>query len=267
MINRIKQAFSKFLFCWEISGDVSSFLELLLNTKKYKWNKNNLISLSRRRIDTPVKYNFKINKKSREVYLRTYAGDIDIFYEIFWKKVYKFSHTRQPRTIIDLGANVGLASLFFISEFPSCKIYAVEPVQDNVDVLKKNLAKQVIDKQVIIIEAAVSDNDNYMSLNAPALKYNFKLSDIANDTDIKIKVLSMDSLFKNYSHEEIDLLKIDIEGEEEKIFFSNTGWLTRVKEIIVEVHSEKANEICRNALENKFNLEKRSSTIFYWSKI
>ena len=44
--------------------------------------------------------------------------------------------------IIDAGANIGLASIWFSEQFPACKIFAVEPDRGNLSVLARNAAKR-----------------------------------------------------------------------------------------------------------------------------
>ena len=34
---------------------------------------------------------------------------------------------KECRTVIDLGANIGLAALYFASHYPRCQLFAVEP--------------------------------------------------------------------------------------------------------------------------------------------
>ena len=51
-----------------------------------------------------------------------------------------FEVEKPPRTLVDAGANIGLASLYFANRFPSANIIAIEPEQSNFDLLRKNVA-------------------------------------------------------------------------------------------------------------------------------
>lgn len=264
---RIKTAFNKLIFCLNITANISSFILLVWNTKKYKWSKNNFKKRSLN--ESPVKYTLRFNKQRQIIYLRTYSGDIDIFYEIFWKKVYSFSSTGTPRFIIDIGANVGLATLYFLKEFPGCKIICVEPDPANVETLKKNLELQIKKQQVKVYEAAISNNDGNMFLNSPQLKYNSKLlaDDNNDEMNLSVKVLSMNNFLKENSIEQTDILKIDIEGSEVELFSADVSWLSIVKEVVIETHSITAEEICSKAFkENQFVLQDHTANIFHWIK-
>lgn len=270
MINRVKQAVDKLIFCWKVTGNTSSFLALMLNTKRYKWNKNNLHDLSKAADNPPVKYQMIFNEKPRNVYLRTYSGDIDIFYEIFWKKAYKFNYAPRPGVIIDLGANIGLATLFFLNEFPFSKVIAVEPEPGNLEILKKNLEEEINTQKVIVAKAAVSDKDDYLSLSVPLLKYNATIKGNKYDENsLQVKVMSMQTLLETYNISAVDIIKIDIEGSEKELFSENIDWLRKIREISIEFHSSADFDIYGKVLRyNNFELQSTntndSSVIYHW---
>ena len=227
-------AFKKFIFCFKISADFLSFIKLLWFTKKYKWNRNDNAFYK------AVGYNILLNKKKYTIHLRTYSGDIDIFYEIFFRKVYEIQSTKNASMVIDLGANVGLATLFFLSKYPSAKILSVEPDPENAKLFRKNLSKEITQGKVAFFEAAVSDHAGKMFLSQPVLKYNPTLSKEKSANAIEVEVLSMHQLVELARVDRIGILKIDIEGAEEGILLNNEDWLSKVDSIIVEIHSEKS---------------------------
>jgi FkbM family methyltransferase len=46
----------------------------------------------------------------------------------------------RPSTILDLGANIGLASIYFATRYPQAHIWSFEPLPENLELLKRNLA-------------------------------------------------------------------------------------------------------------------------------
>ena len=62
-------------------------------------------------------------------YLRTYTGDIRIFYEIFLERIYRLpvSVVRDPLVIVDAGASIGMAAAYFstVSLVDKCGIYCI----------------------------------------------------------------------------------------------------------------------------------------------
>jgi len=81
----------------------------------------------------------KVPALKYKVAIRNNSSDIPLFTNIFILEEYNVSNENQVSTIIDCGANVGLASLYFLSKFPNATIIAVEPEIHNYLMLKRNL--------------------------------------------------------------------------------------------------------------------------------
>lgn len=54
-------------------------------------------------------------------YLRCGSSDISTYEQVFIGREYDFATLREPRHIIDAGANIGLASIFFCRAVSFCK--------------------------------------------------------------------------------------------------------------------------------------------------
>ncbi|HRP32312.1 MAG TPA: FkbM family methyltransferase [Agriterribacter sp.] len=244
MLNRLLTAVRKFIFCYTITADSGSFLKLLVNTKRYRYGRDF-------GEDTPVLYHLLLNGTRKTVFLRTYCGDIEIFYEVFWKKVYSVpTHLAiRPLTVVDLGANTGMASLFFSAYYPNAKIYAVEADDNNMQVFLKNLSSEIGSSQVIAIRAAVFSKDVELFLQQREKAYNSSITHAK--TEISVQGISMNTLMQKYALDKIDLLKIDIEGSEEAIFAENTEWMERVSVIVTEIHRPQYRSVCETFLRNR----------------
>src|SRR5690349_22538922 len=65
---------------------------------------------------------------SHDLYIRNHTSDVQAFEQIFLAEDYNFALTNvSPRLIVDAGANVGYASIYFANKFPNATILAVEP--------------------------------------------------------------------------------------------------------------------------------------------
>jgi predicted RNA methylase len=105
------------------------------------------------------KYQVALNQQDRDIWLRTYSGDIFIFYEIFLDKAYYLPKEwlGEVKNIIDLGANIGMATLYYQTYlFPTAQYICVEASKQNVKVLKDNLAYS---SSIHVIDGAI----NYQS--------------------------------------------------------------------------------------------------------
>ena len=79
--------------------------------------------------------------------LRTPAGlvevtvphghDVRTVNEVFCRHDYG---TGAHRVVVDVGANIGVASLYFLTRRPDAVVYAFEPVPANLETLERNLA-------------------------------------------------------------------------------------------------------------------------------
>src|SRR5689334_9097667 len=73
--------------------------------------------------------------------VRRNAWDTFTFYEVFLKRVYRAGlPLPQGATVVDCGANIGLASAYFALHTPNIRITAVEPEPTNFSLLERNLA-------------------------------------------------------------------------------------------------------------------------------
>jgi FkbM family methyltransferase len=237
----LKNYLSKLLLAMRLSSNVSTFLLLILNSKRYsraykkKLTRTELVSAT---------YNFHFEQKNLSIEMRTYSGDIDIFYEIFWKRTYDIPAgiASEYVTIVDLGAHIGLASIHFALRHPHSKIIAVEASHKNFELLIKNTADF---PSITCIEAAVYPEDGMVLFDSSGISYNSKLSVSGS----KVQALSMKSLLQEHKIDRVDLLKIDIEGAEELLLSRNNDWLLTVNCIIIEIHANYKIEHLRRDLE------------------
>ncbi|MEP6700783.1 MAG: FkbM family methyltransferase [Bacteroidota bacterium] len=251
MITRLNQVIHKFFFCWQISSDPSTFLKLIWNSKKFRWNPQPAISKIAIDERAPA-YNFQFNGKYRTVFLRTHSGDIAIFYEVFWNKVYELPAEiyKDAKTIVDLGANIGLATLYFRQVNEHARIFALEPEPGNFELLTGNLRTDIINQHVIAICAAIDSEDGEASVQLGEMSYNSMISRNSNRKP-SVRTISMQTLLEEFSIERIDILKIDIEGSEKRLFEGETTWLERVNYILIEFHSEVIRDFCADVLQSR----------------
>jgi tRNA G46 methylase TrmB len=72
--------------------------------------------------------------------LRIPSSDVPTYEQVFIDKEYDFLVKKQPKVIVDAGANIGLASIYFANKYPDAKIIAIEPEQSNFELFKENVA-------------------------------------------------------------------------------------------------------------------------------
>lgn len=175
------------------------------------------------------------------VRLREWGTDIYTFEEIAVREIYKSVITGilVPRTVIDLGANIGLASLYFAHHWPSCKILAVEPNPETCDVLLSNLKPLSRAGRCKMLQAAVWSTSTQLSYyQQPGRFSTFSVHETIHGEKGSgtVSGQTMAEVIRHSGFTAIDLLKVDIEGAEAQLFAGNVDWLSSVGSIAIEFH-------------------------------
>lgn len=171
-------------------------------------------------------------KTGESVAYRLNRGDIQGIREVLMDEVYRLPFTVTPRVIVDLGANIGLTSLYLARRFRPERMVAVEPDTANAALARRNLAP--LGAAVTVVEAAIGPHDGVARF-MPHRQSNLG-SVGASAEGTEVPMISMATLLDTTGIESIDVLKIDIEGGEADLLTGDLGWLERVGAIIAEFH-------------------------------
>jgi FkbM family methyltransferase len=233
MFKRISGAWGKMIFCNNITADISSFLKLIRATKLF-----NVYREKHPYREVYDQFLLRLAGKKVGISLRRYSGDLDIFFEIFWKRAYYFEGIEKypVKTILDLGANIGMSSAFLYTCLPGASFFCVEPDVENMRLLKKNLGGLIPLTQQKFLEAAVGPSDSTGQIIPARYAYNLAVS-IDNGPG-EVKLMKIGSIIQHFGLQKIDLVKIDIEGAE-SFLFHETDWLDTVNSIIIEFHVDE----------------------------
>ena len=143
-----------------------------------------------------------------------------------------------PKIIVDGGANIGLASIYLKNKYPEATIFSVEPDRSNFEILLKNTNAY---KNIICYNNGIwNKNAKLKIINKNAGNESFVVKEINNsDTDINvIHAITIDQIVFDNSIKSINLLKLDIEGSESKVFEDNyKDWLSITENMLVEIHN------------------------------
>lgn len=139
---------------------------------------------------------------------------------------------RRP-LILDLGANIGLASMYFAREFPKARILAVEPNPENAMVARSNVRGL---QNVTVVEAGIASTDGTARMVDPGLgSWGFR-TELSNQGSTPM--LSVQTLMAQTADEGLIpfIAKIDIEGFEHDLFSQNLEWADCFPILIIELH-------------------------------
>jgi FkbM family methyltransferase len=172
------------------------------------------------------------------VHLRLRTSDVWLCQQILVDAQYDSGLSLRPRVIVDGGANIGLASIFFANKYPEARIIAVEPEQSNFEMLQKNVSSY---SNILPIRAALwTKNQNlYGSAAVPghhAYQVREQRVSERDSTCNSVRGLSLQGLMADFGIQHIDMLKVDIEGSEKEVFHDSAGWIGHVGMIAIEIH-------------------------------
>jgi FkbM family methyltransferase len=178
----------------------------------------------------------------REVLVRPGTSDVGTVWGTFARRYHlPPPELEAPRTIWDLGANIGLTIADFACRFPRARIVGVELDGDNVALARRNVASWA--DRCEVIHAAVWTSDGEVRYRGwVGGTSNYQVT--ADAAGRPVRALSLATLMSERGGP-VDYLKIDIEGAERALFRDGTGWAGQVRCIKVELHGDYTIAACR----------------------
>ncbi|MGW5868839.1 FkbM family methyltransferase [Streptomyces sp. NPDC055239] len=184
-----------------------------------------------------------------------------IYNEVFVERDYLKHGIRIPHSarVVDVGANVGMFSLFVMRERPDARVLALEPIPDIHQALLKNLSRYG-SADVNVVRAALGRcrEEQVAFTYFPALpgnstrhpeekQLNKKLVEeqigpeavdrVLGAVEVEADVLRLSDVLREWEPEgRIDLLKIDVEGSELEVLegLDDSDW-RRIRQCVIEV--------------------------------
>jgi len=167
------------------------------------------------------------------------GGFADTVVEIWGLQEYtahRFYSPKNGDVILDIGANIGLFSIWVARQAPQARVFAYEPVAENYAALQTNLAGCA--HSVRVHQAAVGATDGVgMMLDGGARSLDHRLTMASSDAGGEVRVVTLDQAVKETGGSPIDLLKVDIEGAElDMLAAASPSTLKRIRRVALEYH-------------------------------
>jgi FkbM family methyltransferase len=162
---------------------------------------------------------------------------VDAYSPIFEREIYRFEpSTAEPR-ILDCGANIGLATIYWKRLFPNARVVAFEPDPVAFAALCHNLDRLGI-TDVETLPAAVWSDAGTLTLVHPASDGGRLGSRVVEiDSLVTDEVIDVPAVrLRDRLSEPLDLLKLDIEGAEHDVVHDCADRLHLVDRLFVEYH-------------------------------
>ncbi|OGL79701.1 hypothetical protein A3F28_01315 [Candidatus Uhrbacteria bacterium RIFCSPHIGHO2_12_FULL_57_11] len=175
-------------------------------------------------------------------FVRPYSSDVSCLQSITRDGEYfRYFNVMPGDTVVDIGANIGSFAVFAAYNEPTSRVIAVEPVQKNFDILRKNIDCNRL-ANIVAVRGGISD------VSGPLIFHHGKGAWFASGSLYRIEATSdskeevpgrtLADLFAEYGIERCDFLKMDCEGAEYKILLGcpDSVWL-KIRKIALEFHN------------------------------
>jgi FkbM family methyltransferase len=175
----------------------------------------------------------------------------------------------EPATVLDLGGNIGLATLYFARRWPRARLAVVEPVPANLEVLRRNFELNGVTATVFSAAVGVADGEVTIALGALDCAHRITDQPATNGRgSIRAEALSIPTIMSRLGWDRIGLLKMDIEGYEATLLRSNPEWLKQVDALCLEafdgtIRHDELNQIAKHY---GFRMDLQGSGLLLWTR-
>lgn len=180
-----------------------------------------------------------------ELNYRLDRSDIWTIHEIWVDEIYRLpaSVTLPARlgVLVDLGANIGLATLWMATKWGAQEVIGAEPSSANARVARQNFERNGLIGDVLEV-AVGGDDGKAVFMAGPGAtngRIDFNGEAQNGESTTTVDIVTMKTLLSRLPNDTpLDLVKIDIEGGEQALLTHNPEWLQRVNVLICEFHPQ-----------------------------
>lgn len=176
--------------------------------------------------------------KNAEIVIQD-IGDFGLLEEVFLSDNYPLHDNKKLSLIVDLGANIGISTLYFCMKYPEAEVHSYEPDPQNLERLRLITSGYA---NVHVHDIAVwSHKDQLIFYSDPHRGSSSSAVKIRDrQKEIKVKAESLKEILGKLGGRQVDILKIDVEGAEEQVF-ENFNDFHLITNLVGEIHSDLCN--------------------------
>jgi len=177
-----------------------------------------------------------LNKATGYQLTKPLRNSLEILLKSPWFQSFQF------KTVIDVGANVGQFAKVVRAAMPTTQIYSFEPIPKDFEILKNKFIGdgkfKAINKAVGNTEGTVTFEVNDFSPTSSILPTTQLQKDFYPITGevqkIEVPITTLDQFSSELELKGLILLKIDVQGFEDKVVLGAQSFLTKVAVVYVE---------------------------------
>jgi FkbM family methyltransferase len=176
----------------------------------------------------------------------TSVTDAEVVQQVFVRREYSFTglargdeiarlaESLADPLILDCGANIGAASVWFAETFPRARVLAIEPEAGNFEILRRNSSSR---PRITPILAAVTGRPGEVGLVDPGIgEWGYRTAVVPpGEGHRRVRARTVGELVETHGGSPF-VLKLDVEGAEAGIFEAADEALDRFPVIVIELH-------------------------------
>ncbi len=159
-----------------------------------------------------------------------------LYREVFARQHYYFHTKSETPVILDCGANVGMASLYFKWLYPRSRVLAFEPDPAAFRLLKQNIAQNNLDVETYncALWDRDADVDFFVDSNSPGSLLMSTDASRLKGEPIKVRARRLSEFIQG----DVDFVKIDVEGAEHRVLgdLVESDKIGAIRQMVVEYH-------------------------------
>ena len=197
-------------------------------------------------------------RDGRQMKLSNHDLDVIVLFQVFCERVY--GRKRNNSIVLDVGAHIGSFALY--AAFNGAKkIYAFEPNAEAYGCMLQNIERNELGGTIVPFRFAVTGKSNEtVRIPIAASPQNHLSRQAIEDEDKNyesVGAISLNDILIKEDISCIDLLKLDCEGSEYDIIAAtDAATFAKVREIILEYHDNRVEEIVNALKSHGFHLTK-----------
>jgi FkbM family methyltransferase len=167
--------------------------------------------------------------------------DLKTFWQVFLRRVYRVEAA--DRIILDLGANIGIFTLYAARQAPEARIFSLEPFPATFSRLLATVRDHKLENRVTCLNQALTGLPGMRVMRdelIPSQRRSLAPS-VSAASGLQVLGKTLQETIEGNNLTRIDLLKVDIEGSEyETLLAAPAAVLTRISRIALEYHGDSA---------------------------
>jgi len=171
----------------------------------------------------------------------------------------------RPKWYLDVGANVGDVTIKALKSYPTCQAICFEPVAQTFNTLKQNLINFEGRYTLFNMGLSHSNEDSEINITSfhgansilPQSKLHKNITGVTEIAKEKIHLVRLDDISKDFPSQNIDLMKIDVEGFELNVLQGGFNFISNnVDVIMLELAPYRSDDLTNNFVNNIFEFMK-----------